>query len=289
MIALTGASPFFIIGCGRSGTTIFGTALGQHPAIAYLNEPRHLWSAAYPETDIWSHQSMARGGKLLFTEADVDPSKAEVLRRLFAEELTRSGRPVLVEKLPINNFRLRFLQCMFSGARYIHIFRNGMEVARSIEALCQQGRWYRQNPRKWDLLAEYAHASNETRDLPALCTDDFLRGLLEWRLSTEAAVSFLRGIPGTSWTEISYATLLSDPAGSTARVLSFMGLPESSAVREFVVTNISRRSAPVDADVASELEMLIGGPFLPVSMAGGSLLMADQVPKAGNASSPRLT
>jgi hypothetical protein len=29
--------PIFIIGCGRSGTTIFGTALSRHKDITYLN------------------------------------------------------------------------------------------------------------------------------------------------------------------------------------------------------------------------------------------------------------
>jgi hypothetical protein len=32
--------PVFIVGCGRSGTTILGEMLGRHPQLAYLNEPR---------------------------------------------------------------------------------------------------------------------------------------------------------------------------------------------------------------------------------------------------------
>lgn len=270
MVALTGPPPVFIIGCGRSGTTIFGTALGHHPSITYLNEPRHLWDAADPQTDIWSPQAAAQGGKLVFTEADASPEKREILQRLFAEEVQRSGRPVLVEKLPINNFRLGFLHGLFPAARYVHIFRNGMEVARSIEALCQQGRWYGQNPRKWDLLVEYARGRDETRDLPDLCTDFLHKGLLEWRLSTEAAIAFLNAMPAAAWNEIGYARLLADPVGTMAGVLSFLGLPESEAVQAFVAANIRRRSTPADGERLSELELLIGGPLLPASMASGS-------------------
>src|SRR5215212_6691597 len=54
--------PVFILGCGRSGTTIFGAALSKHKSITYLNEPRHLWFAAYPETDIWTQRAARRKG-----------------------------------------------------------------------------------------------------------------------------------------------------------------------------------------------------------------------------------
>ena len=44
--------PVFLIGCGRSGTTILGTTIGKHESITYLNERRDLWHQAYPEFDI---------------------------------------------------------------------------------------------------------------------------------------------------------------------------------------------------------------------------------------------
>ena len=34
-----GQNPVFIIGCGRSGTTILGRTLAEHPRVKYLNEP----------------------------------------------------------------------------------------------------------------------------------------------------------------------------------------------------------------------------------------------------------
>ena len=47
-------NPVFIIGCGRSGTTILGNTLSNHPKIKYLNERRDLWHKAYPEFNIWN-------------------------------------------------------------------------------------------------------------------------------------------------------------------------------------------------------------------------------------------
>lgn len=127
MITSSIKSPVFIFGCGRSGTTILGDLLAQHSSVRYLHEPRALWISAYPETDIWSAHAVARRGKLVFNESDEKPRKTRALRKLFALELRRSRRPILVEKLPINNFRLPFIREMFPDCRFIHIWRNGLE------------------------------------------------------------------------------------------------------------------------------------------------------------------
>jgi hypothetical protein len=189
--------PVFIVGCGRSGTTILGTALSKHRHIAYLNEPDHLWTRAYPEADVWTARARARGGRLALTAADVERRKSRKLGRLFRFEAIRAGRPVLVEKLPVNNFRLDFIHRIFPDARFVHIYRNGLEVARSIEKVCQQGlaAWFGADSYKWDELAGYAAGREDTKGLPALCATDFERGLLEWRLSTGAAGEFLRRLP----------------------------------------------------------------------------------------------
>src|SRR5690242_16726648 len=80
------SGPVFILGCGRSGTTIFGTTLSKHKSITYLNEPRHLWFAAYPETDIWTAHAAKSHGKLAFTADDASQEKSDKLRRLFRFE-----------------------------------------------------------------------------------------------------------------------------------------------------------------------------------------------------------
>ena len=36
--------PIFILGTGRSGTTILGVTLAMHRAVGFLNEPKALWS-----------------------------------------------------------------------------------------------------------------------------------------------------------------------------------------------------------------------------------------------------
>ena len=97
--------PVFVIGCGRSGTTVLGQILGRHPRLAYLNEPRDIWLYE-PRTDIWSASAHARRGRLRLSADDVQPAAAARIRRAFAAEVRLQRAERLVEKLPINAFRV---------------------------------------------------------------------------------------------------------------------------------------------------------------------------------------
>lgn len=261
--------PIFVVGCGRSGTTILGHALLRHRSITYLNEPRELWFSAYPVTDVWTSKAGSRGGKLYLSGADVDGRGSTRIRRLFRFETLVSRRPVLIEKLPINNFRLEFLRAIFPDARYIHIYRNGLEVARSIGISNRDGDWFGSGSYKWNKLVEYAGAGGRAGDAPALCTTDFERGLLEWRLSTEAVISFLSKLPNSAYCELSYGEFVTSPVKAVARLLEFVGVGPDAEVDAFVATTVSRRSDRLSECAVSEAARAIGGKLLLLSMDGG--------------------
>jgi hypothetical protein len=264
--------PVFILGCGRSGTTIFGTALSKHKSITYLNEPRHLWFAAYPETDIWTARAAKRQGQLVLTAEDANQQKSEKLRRLFRFETLVTNRPLLVEKLPINSFRLSFLHEIFPDARFIHIHRNAMEVARSIATQCESGLWFASHAYKWNELVRYAQARGETSTLPALCSNFFQMGLLEWRLSTEAIVKFLRDLREERYFEISYEQFIQDPVSVLEQVFAFLQIGHDSDAEEFVRHVINRRTGKIIGSAVSEQESRIAGPLLPFSIDGENQL-----------------
>jgi hypothetical protein len=261
--------PVFIIGCGRSGTTILGKSLSEHKKITYLNEPRHLWFSAYPETDIWTSKAHLRNGKLALTEADSDVRKSKKLSRLFRFMTIEKKRPILVEKLPINNFRLDFIQKIFPDARFIHIYRNGLEVARSIEKACEKGGWFGANSYKWDMLAKYARNNDDTRDLPELCTTYHDKGLLEWRLSTESAVAFLRSVPETAFVEVNYDEFIDNPIKTISKLVDFIGIDRDPDVEDFVSDKVTRRSGKLGSETISEKDKIIGGNLLQLSVDGG--------------------
>jgi hypothetical protein len=262
--------PVFIVGCGRSGTTILGTALSKHDRITYLDERRDLWISAYPQTDVWTAKASARGGKIKLAASHGNAQRSRELRRAFRLELARSGRPVLLEKLPINSFRLEFIESIFPDGRYIHIHRNGVEVAKSIERFCAQKQWFGADQYKWQQLSEVANMRTATSELPRLCKTDFEKGLLEWRLSTEEVVRFLSTLPETRWCEISYDEMTTSPVSSIERILSFIRLASHPAIIEFARNSIFRRTAKVEHISLSERQRQIGGPLLPFSIAGKS-------------------
>jgi hypothetical protein len=254
--------PVFIVGCGRSGTTILGTALSKHSRIAFLNERRNLWHAAYPECDIWTHRAAVRGGRLVLTVEDADERRSERLRRLFRVAALVARRPLVVEKLPVNCFRLDFLRAIFPEARYVCIYRNGLEVARSIAADSERKNWFGANEYKWRELSRHARAGAETRNLPEACETDVHRGLLEWRLSTESMVEFVRGLPREAYCELSYARLVENPERTINHVLDFIGTKSDVGVTEFVRRSIRRRGMALRLTDATALERAIGGPML---------------------------
>jgi len=262
------SSPIFIIGCGRSGTTILGNTLSKHRAITYLNEPRHLWVSTFPETDIWTSNAHSRGGKLLLTEADFDLRKGKKLSRLFRLETIVKKRPVFIEKLPINNFRLSFILKIFPNARFVHIYRNGLEVARSISKASEAGEWFGVNNYKWDLLVNYSRNSADTRHLSEICITEYDKGLLEWRLSTEAAVDFLRHLPKDKFSEVNYDEFIDDPVGTTSTLLKFVGVDGDPNVEAFVSGIVTRKSSKLNLDIISEKDQMIGGSLLQLSADG---------------------
>lgn len=236
--------PTFVIGCGRSGTTILGTVLSHHPAVTYLNEPRDLWIRCTPAADIWSPEARRRGGSLALDAAAASWSTRRRLRRLLARQVARTGRPRLVEKLPINSFRLPFIDAVLPDARYVHIVRDGVEVARSIEHWCRQREWFGTDDYKWRLLVEYAERQPRYRGLAASCHDDYARGLLEWRLSEDAALEFLATLPATRHLAVRYDDFVRAPGEVLASIERFLGLEPSLDARRYADANVTGPSRP---------------------------------------------
>ena len=227
--------PVFLIGCARSGTTILGTTLGRHKSITYLNERKDLWHAAYPNFDVWSGKAALP--KLIVKNTDNDNKKTELLRELlFKEQVVHKGKVVL-EKFPINSFRLDFIDCVFPNARYIYLHRNGLEVAKSIERICNNGKWYGKESVKWDLLKKELTELN----LPERQFSYFEKGLLEWRLSLDYSESFFSKIDKQRYYSLSYQTLTENPSLQLENIFRFLNLDVSKKFISKISKNIIRK------------------------------------------------
>lgn len=252
--------PVFIVGCGRSGTTILGKLLSQHAQLAYLNEPRHIWRHE-PQTDIWSENSNLNGGKLVLTADDFSEVAATRIHTAFAVEVRIQGKHRLVEKLPINSFRIEFINRLFPEALFIHIIRNGIEVAHSIAELSDRKPWFGYKEYKWHLLVKYA-IQKGYGSLVDLCTDNILRGMLEWRLSVLSALEGFNNLSDSRKLEIRYEDLIQDPLSICKSLENFIGVKPDNEMQAFAVTKINRKVRSVDLTSIHHSMYQIGGNLL---------------------------
>ena len=141
-------------------------------------------------------------------------------------------------------------------------------MASSIEKESKKGKWFGANSYKWNQLVDYARRKPETSELPALCTSYHDMGLLEWRLSTEAVVAFLRRLPDTRFAEINYDEFVASPVEVVLQLQDFIGVDRDPAVAAFASNTVTRKSSKV-GQVLSDNDQILGGKLLPLSMDGG--------------------
>lgn len=237
-------SPVFIIGCGRSGTTILGNTLSHHSQIKYLNERRDLWHRSYPEFDIWNKKT--QNSKLYVDEKDINLKKKHILHDLLFREQVLGNAKILLEKLPINSFRLKFLEKSFPNARYIYLTRNGLEVSDSIEKSIQKGNWVRNH----DLLKSYSKEGSDQN-----------KGILEWKLSIDESDHFFRGIDRNRFKHLSYKDFVDSPVKIAKDIFDFLELDYTEQWLGEISKNIKRKHPEIKTTMDKNL-YLIGGDIL---------------------------
>lgn len=218
----------FIIGCGRSGTTLLGGMIGAHPGVSYLFEPYNVWAAISPVTD--ASQVFTRGEHHCILDASsVTPETRQRFQRL----MSRPPGITLVEKSPFNTWRIGYLKALAPDARFVHIVRDGIDVARSVEK-CAKGEfklafrptlnpWWGVADAKWRaLVADGKKAGYYPADVDQL-RSDAQRGAYEWLVS-QLEVRAWRDRLGSSMVEVTYQDLTLDPAGTVATIADAVGL-----------------------------------------------------------------
>lgn len=257
-------NPVFVVGCGRSGTTALGRLLAQHPGVVYLNEPRTIWHLD-PQTDVWSEGALERGGRLCLDAGHLSPAHAAKIRAAFKARMLKQHGTRMVEKLPANSFRLGYVQALFPDARFVALVRNGLEVARSIQNYIQDPPhaepWYGKQDEKWHALKQVAQEQGLAERV-AWCTNDFLRGLLEWRLSVETMLRDLKELPQDRQMLIRYETFVAAPEEVAQRLMHFMDLPTSKNLLEYAKQNIARKSNVMTKEALPEAEDRVAGDLL---------------------------
>lgn len=230
--------PIFIIGSGRSGTTILGTLMSMHKDVGFLNEPKALWHTIYPEEDLVGTYSRGTA-RYRLDESNVSNRVRRTAHRIFGSYLAISGSRRVVDKYPELVFRIPFVQTIFEDAKFIFLVRNGWDTCQSIEFrsrhLSKQVQnsferhdWWGADNRKWTLLWEQVISKNLDLDkaIPnrAEIEDPLNMAAIEWIVSMQEGLKMMRQYPNEVYL-VRYEELVIQPEKVLNQLLAFCELP----------------------------------------------------------------
>ena len=228
--------PIFIVGTGRSGTTVLGATLSMHKHVGFLNEPKALWHAIYPLEDLVGSYSRGKA-KYRLEASDVTPSVYRAAHRLFGGYLALTSSRRVVDKYPELVFRVPFVKALFPDAKFIFLVRNGWDTCQSIEGWSQRlgvgarnerHDWWGADNRKWNLLWEQVIRQDTSIRGDLLNQQELENPLdmaaLEWIVSMREGLKMMEQFPHDSYM-LRYEDLVTDPRRSLARLSAFCELP----------------------------------------------------------------
>jgi hypothetical protein len=248
----------FLVGAGRSGTTLLYKLLCLHPDIAYVsNYDARLGALSGGRPAAWMRDRLElkraawfeQGGNAYFIRrpllkrliptpvegesvyetggmprslASADPVDAGRLRAGF-ERIRRAMRARwLLSKRTANNRRIPLLERVFRQPRYIHLIRDGRDVANSLSKV----EWWDGYTPWWAgrTAAEMEQAGERRLALAAR----------NWAEEIRQLRTGLDGVPRERVFEIRYEQLLERPAERLRQALDFLGLDAGASYRQAV-------------------------------------------------------
>lgn len=236
--------PIFIIGTGRSGTTILGIVLSMHRDVGFLNEPKALWHSAYEGEDLIGSYSLQNARyRLDALDAELDVKRC--MHRFFGWYLTIVGTHRIVDKYPELIFRFPFVKAIFPDAKFLFLSRNGWDTGISIEHWserfgvqknCDTHDWWGLNNRKWIFLVDQIVANDSDLALQFDEIKEFKRHIdmatVEWIVTMREGLRLREEFPESVHT-VQYENLVNNPAKILPDLLKFCELEEDDKFLEY--------------------------------------------------------
>lgn len=166
-------APFFIVGCARSGTTMLQRLLNRHSQICVPGETHFIPQELGPFLKRMKRGQRQHAVRLLnslplivkwevrvdaddITGLNGESAYARAVKLLMSRRAAKEGKPYWGEKTPWYLLEIPLLHRLFPEARFIHIQRDGRDVALSVMPLrwgpnnaYSCARWWQHHIRAW--------------------------------------------------------------------------------------------------------------------------------------------
>ena len=228
-------SPIFIVGTGRSGSTLLGIILSMHKDAAYLNEPKALWHFAYNQEDLIGNYTQGKAFYKL-NESHITQRALSSIKKLYGFYLRSVFSKRVVDKYPELIFRIDYIKKIFPDAKVLFLHRNGLQTAASTVQWIADNRversneihdWWGLNNRKWNLLVdqvipESKLLSQHVEKIKAI-NNQIEKAAVEWIVTMEEGLLYQKKYP-ESVLPVKYEEIVTDPAMVLKKIFSFCAL-----------------------------------------------------------------
>ncbi len=268
-------SPIFIIGAARSGTKFLRDCLRADTRIAAVPyDINYIWRLGQP-----------KGSDDQLSPQNLSLAQIRVIRRATVAQARLTPCHILLEKTVSNSLRVPFVDAIFPGARYVHLVRDGRDVALSAinewsaspdyRRLVEKLRripvyslpyigWYIRNSILGRQKRSGSHVKVWGPRYPGITVDVASRTLaevcaLQWQHSVETARADLAKLPQDRVFMIKYEALVSDRS-VIAKLAAGLNLDANLIVKNWdaqVVPKRERVLDPSQAAAMSEIEAVI--------------------------------
>ncbi len=256
--------PIFILGTGRSGTTILGIVLSMHRDVGYLNEPKAMWHLIHPHEDIIGNYSQSHA-KYRLTAEDATDEMRRCAAQMFGAYLTTTRSERLVDKYPELIFRVDFVRALFPDARFIFLVRNGWDTCHSIAAWSkrlgvhangEKHDWWGVEDRKWRFLVEQLVKTDTALSAIADKVEHFERHLdraaVEWIITMQEGIRLMETFPECTHF-VRFEDLTATPDETLSALCDFCELPTDNTFREYARQTLHPVPARKPFDIQPEI------------------------------------